>query len=96
MLVSHACIAGWLEYGPIPDWREPLAAPTDWSFYGASVEQGLLYYYYFCHLDATKSMLESSHTWDDRFTHFTGASPAVSTVCSELCRLQQAFPPQGS
>jgi hypothetical protein len=38
---------GWLDYGPAIDWRRP-SEFVDWSFRGATCEQGLLYYYYFC------------------------------------------------
>ena len=30
---------------------------TDWSFYGGSVEQGLMYYYYFCTNETGPSLL---------------------------------------
>ena len=73
--VSFDQTNGWLEYGPIPDWRtkEP-GATTDWSFYGGSVEQGLFYYYYFCRPEGGASLLLSVDDWEDRHTHFTGFS----------------------
>jgi len=64
---------GWNEYGPIPDWREEAKGSlTDWSFYGGSVEQGLLYYYYFCYHQADNADLVAETMWDDRVTHFVG------------------------
>jgi hypothetical protein len=58
---------GWLQHGPIPDWR-PAAngAITDWSFYGGSVEQGLFYYYYFCHLEGKNAALVEAEQWEGR------------------------------
>ena len=64
---------GWMDYGPIPDWRSnEEGKTTDWSFYGASVEQGLLYYYFMCKKAGGDAVLMSMYKWDDRATHFTG------------------------
>ena len=46
---------------------------TDWSFYGASVEQGLMYYYYFCLHHGDNAVLLPVSEWEERLTHFTGA-----------------------
>ena len=64
---------GWLNYGPIPDWREGSRGElTDWSFYGSTVEQGLFYYYYFCFIKDGSGELLPSTAWGDLVTHFTG------------------------
>ena len=74
--------SGWFEYGAIPDWREGSKGEvTDWSFYGASVEQGLFYYYYFCRSEGGQATLVSQNTWEERATHFTG----------KLCLLLRCF-----
>ncbi len=40
---------GWFEYGPIEPWLAIDKAYRDsWTFYGRTVDQGLLYYYFFC------------------------------------------------
>ena len=65
---------GWMNYGPIPDWRSRApGALTDWSFYGASVEQGLLYYYYFCYQEGKNARLMApTHADMQAVTHFGG------------------------
>ena len=65
---------GWFEYGAIPDWRDARAPATDWSFYGASVDQGLLYFYYFCHRQGASAALLPASAWEGRATHFTGTN----------------------
>ena len=62
---------GWMEHGPIPDWRST-GEITDWSFYGASVEQGLIYYYYICRKESANSRRMAQSAWNDRTTHFAG------------------------
>ncbi len=40
---------GWMMYGKIPAWHEGASSDlVDWSFPGADLETGLLYYLYFC------------------------------------------------
>ena len=64
---------GWFEYGAIPDWREEDRAITmDWSFYGASVDQGLVYYYYFCFRQGQNATLLPYNAYEERLVHFTG------------------------
>ena len=44
---------GWFGYGPIPDWfphnKQIHDIKTDWTFYCASSDQGMLYCYFFCY-----------------------------------------------
>ena len=56
---------GWMEFGPIHNWRrihpdtralegsaKHVAPTVNWKFRRASLDIGLLYFYYVCHLDA--------------------------------------------
>ena len=76
-------VHGWLSYGPIPNWRNPhsnnntiaMATPVPWTrFFGAHVEQGLLYYYYFLlRPDANATLLSARDpAFADLFWHFIG------------------------
>ena len=74
---------GWLDYGPIPSWHARSERTVDWSrFFGAHVEQGLLYYYYFCfgRANAVRSLLYPIHgsDFDGVFTHFIGRAKPFS------------------
>ena len=71
--------SGWMEFGAITDWRYPTHVKhTDWSFYGASVEQGLLFYYYFCFRNGENAALIDPKSWAGIATHFPGGLPTVS------------------
>ncbi len=62
----------------------------NWDFYGASVEQGLLYYYYFV-LNHGQGALEEMHTWDDRMTHFTGFNKPFHARAEDIAMLPKRF-----
>ena len=71
--LSHSFLPskGWMEYGPITDWRD-IKKLTDWTFYCASTDQGLFYFYYFCYQPRGTAYLASRKDWDDKIVHFTG------------------------
>ena len=48
---------GWMEYGPV---NKHDGTTIDWRFYGSTVDQGLLYFYFACHLPANSSLLSPS------------------------------------
>ena len=52
---------GWMEHGHIRDWK-------DWSFYGASADQGLFYFYYFCYLKEGSGRIVAD--WNETMVHF--------------------------
>ena len=74
-------VSGWLDCGPIPDWREHINPLDDddpdrhtrnWlKFHKAHAEQGLLYYYYMCYHKGIGEILHFNK-WTDKFTHFMG------------------------
>ena len=83
---------GWLSYGLIPDWRAGHEHElTDWSFYGASVDQGLLYYYFFCAKYFGTGKLLPSGAWEDRITHFTGKNKPFLTSTKPIRSLPARF-----
>jgi hypothetical protein len=61
---------GWNNYGPFPHWSKQ-GETSDWSFYGAHVEQGLLFYYYSC-LKKDAELLPP-RAWDEYFVHLLGS-----------------------
>ena len=63
---------GWMEFGDIADWRTTVSKTTDWSFYGASVEQGLFFYYYFCFRNGDNASIIDPESWTGIATHFPG------------------------
>ena len=42
---SYTPERGWMDYGPFPHWRQQ-GNVTDWTFWCATTDQGLLFYYY--------------------------------------------------
>jgi hypothetical protein len=46
---NFSTTTGWMKYGGIPEWHKAGSGDlVDWSFPGAQLETGLLYYLYFC------------------------------------------------
>ena len=83
---------GWLSYGPIPSWQNPGSGETtDWSFYGASVEQGLFYYYLFLHQHGEGAELVDSDMWDQQRTHFTGFTKPFLNASKDIKNVPVRF-----
>jgi len=61
---------GWNDYGPFPHWLKPNEM-SDWSFYAAHAEQGLMFYYYNCY-QKTGEMLPAG-SWDEYSAHMVGS-----------------------
>eukprot|EP00042_Codosiga_hollandica_P052519 m.668233 g.668233 ORF g.668233 m.668233 type:complete len:824 (-) comp58517_c0_seq1:201-2672(-) len=67
---------GWLDYGAIPDYAHtytPAQRPTritNWTYWGASVEQGLFYYYFDRYLNNATIVVDTA--FDEYFVHFAG------------------------
>ena len=59
---------GWLNHGPIPDWRNN-ALTTDWTFPRAQYDQGFLYWYFFCFKSGYNARLVDSRAWADFITY---------------------------
>eukprot|EP00042_Codosiga_hollandica_P005552 m.15211 g.15211 ORF g.15211 m.15211 type:complete len:762 (+) comp24717_c0_seq1:3-2288(+) len=61
--------SGWLGFGEIEPWPAVDGfMRSNWTFYGRTVDQGLLFYYYFCHKHSAKTMSESE--WSQYLDHF--------------------------
>ena len=71
---GYNAVDGWLDAGPIPDWREGNAGKlTSWlHFYGGHIEQGLLYYYYMCFHRGNEALLLPFKSQTHLYTHFMG------------------------
>ena len=92
MTLSFSQEKGWLEFGLIPDWRDNRQGEmTDWSFYGASVEQGLMYYYYFCQQTSVTGLLLASSEWEDLATHFTGFNKPFINMNKPMSEIPSRF-----
>ena len=50
---------GWFRHGPIRDW-------PSWRFDRAGLDQGLLYWYFFCLNNADAASLETKEHWAAR------------------------------
>jgi hypothetical protein len=61
---------GWMEHGPIKRWHDP-SKTTDWTFYGSTVDQGLIYFYFNCHLSSESSLFLDVKVKGD-YIHFVG------------------------
>jgi hypothetical protein len=63
---------GWLEYGSIMHWAPQTENQrANWTFYCASTDQGLFYYYYFC-VKQNVAYVGKSFQWADAIEHFAG------------------------
>ena len=64
---------GWMDYGHIPDWHPGYENKmTNWSFYCASTDQGLYYYYFMCYRRTSATWLGHPQSWEGRIVHFAG------------------------
>jgi hypothetical protein len=61
---------GWNDYGPFPHWLRPNEM-SDWTFYAAQAEQGIMHYYFNCY-KKTGEMLPVG-AWDNLATHLVGS-----------------------
>ena len=66
---SYTPERGWMDYGPFPHWRQE-GNVTDWTFWCATTDQGLLFYYY----DRLMNLahIEKGTDMSGIFTHFVG------------------------
>ena len=53
---------GWLNHGPIPDWRDA-SLTTAWAFPRAQYDQGFLYWYFFCFRGEHSARLVDPRAW---------------------------------
>jgi hypothetical protein len=60
--------SGWMEYGSI---NRNDGTEIDWGFYGVSVDQGLLYFYFACYYPANASRIDMSAL--PRHAHFVSS-----------------------
>mmetsp|Transcript_23317 Transcript_23317/g.47302 ORF Transcript_23317/g.47302 Transcript_23317/m.47302 type:complete len:557 (-) Transcript_23317:49-1719(-) len=61
---------GWMDYGFFPHWRLENET-SDWSFWGSTVDQGLLFYYYGLLMQNTTNIMSVEYT-KPLYTHFAG------------------------
>ena len=82
---------GWMDHGPIPDWLHDNAT-ADWSFYCASTDQGLFYFYFMCHQPTGAAQIVSRFDWHDRYVHFSGSNKPDKVTEIDLLPLQYREP----
>eukprot|EP00042_Codosiga_hollandica_P055925 m.793412 g.793412 ORF g.793412 m.793412 type:complete len:348 (-) comp59230_c0_seq4:307-1350(-) len=78
---------GWLDYGEIPDYSSTFGAPvspaTNWTFWGATVDQGLFYYYFDRYLRSAR--IHDRFSMDGKLAHFAGPTkPWMQTTFRTL------------
>jgi hypothetical protein len=61
---------GWNDYGPFPHWLRQNEM-SDWSFYAAQAEQGLMHYYFNCYKKSGEMLPIGA--WDSLATHLVGS-----------------------
>ena len=66
---SYTPEKGWMDYGQFPHWRQK-GNMTDWTFWCATTDQGLLFYYYELLMNTAHIQLHA--LMGSTFTHFVG------------------------
>jgi len=65
--VSFTRKTGWFDYGTFPHWRNK-GQMSDWSFYAAQAEQGIIWYYYGLYLKS--GVFKKNDYFSDYYFHF--------------------------